>query len=241
MIVLGSTSEVAQAFVEKALQEGEKFERIYLFTSNRETTERFARHIDVKFLQQSEIIELDLTKNIDYSRFEQIGSGLLFCATGYLGEGTEEGLYDNKNTERIIDINYAKLVPVINYFAHKFENRRSGTIIGLSSVAGERGRQSNFIYGSAKAAFTAYLSGLRNYLFDKKVHVLTVKPGFMATKMTEGLPLNPKLTATPKQAADCIFKAYKKQKNVAYVLPVWGIIMMIIRNIPEFIFKKLKL
>lgn len=241
MIVLGSTSEVAQAFVEKALQEGGKFERIYLFTSNRETTERFARHIDVKFLQQSEIIELDLTKNIDYSRFEQISSGLLFCATGYLGEGTEEGLYDNKNTERIIDINYAKLVPVINYFAHKFENRRSGTIIGLSSVAGERGRQSNFIYGSAKAAFTAYLSGLRNYLFDKKVHVLTVKPGFMATKMTEGLPLNPKLTATPKQAADCIFKAYKKQKNVAYVLPVWGIIMMIIRNIPEFIFKKLKL
>jgi short-subunit dehydrogenase len=129
----------------------------------------------------------------------------------------------------------------MNYFAQKFESRRSGTIIGLSSVAGDRGRQSNFIYGSAKAAFTAYLSGLRNYLFDKKVHVMTVKPGFMATKMTEGLPLNPKLTATPKQAADCIFKAYRKQKNVAYVLPIWGIIMMIIRNIPEFIFKKLKL
>ena len=105
MIVLGSTSEVAQAFVEKALQEGEKFERIYLFTSNRETTERFARHIDVKFLQQSEIIELDLMKEIDYNRLEQINSGLLFCAAGYLGEGTEEGLYDNKNTERIIDIN----------------------------------------------------------------------------------------------------------------------------------------
>lgn len=241
MIVLGSTSEVAQAFVEKALQEGEKFERIYLFTSNKETTERFARHIDVKFLQQSEIIELDLTKSINYSEFDQINSSLLFCATGYLGEGTEEGLYDNKNTEKIIDINYSKLVPVMNYFAQKFESRRSGTIIGLSSVAGDRGRQSNFIYGSAKAAFTAYLSGLRNYLFEKKVHVMTVKPGFMATKMTEGLPLNPKLTATPKQAAECIYKAFKKQKNVAYVLPIWGVIMLIIRNIPEFIFKKLKL
>lgn len=241
MIVLGSTSEVAQTFVEKALQEGEKFEKIYLFTSSRETTERFAKHIDVKFLQQSEVIELDLMKEIDYTQFENVNSNLLFCATGYLGEGTEEGLYDNKNTERIIDINYAKLIPVINYFAQKFESRRSGTIIGLSSVAGERGRQSNFIYGSAKAAFTAYLSGLRNYLFDKKVHVLTVKPGFMATKMTEGLPLNPKLTATPKQAAEGIYKAYKKQKNVAYILPIWGIIMMIIRNIPEFIFKKLKL
>ena len=211
MIVLGSTSEVAQAFVEKALQEGEKFEKIYLFTSNKETTERFARHIDVKFLQQSEVIELDLMKEIDYNRFDYINSNVLFCAVGYLGEGTEEGLYDNKNTERIININYSKLIPVMNYFAHKFESRRSGTIIGLSSVAGDRGRQSNFIYGSAKAAFTAYLSGLRNYLFSKKVHVLTIKPGFMATKMTEGLPLNPKLTATPKQAAACIYKAFKKQ------------------------------
>ncbi|MBM7419032.1 MULTISPECIES: SDR family NAD(P)-dependent oxidoreductase [Chryseobacterium] len=241
MIVLGSTSEVAQAFVEKALQEGEKYERIYLFTSNKEATERFAKHIDVKFLQQSEIIELDLTKEINYFDFDHVNSNVLFCATGYLGESTEDGLYDNKNTERIIDINYSKLVPVINYFAQKFESKRSGTIIGLSSVAGDRGRQSNFIYGSAKAAFTAYLSGLRNYLFEKKVHVLTVKPGFMATKMTEGLPLNPKLTATPKQAAECIYKAFKKQKNVAYVLPIWGVIMMIIRNIPEFIFKKLKL
>lgn len=241
MIVLGSTSEVAQAFVEKVLQEGEKFEKIYLFTSNKETTERFALHIDVKYLQQSEIIELDLTREINYFDFDHVNSSLLFCATGYLGESTEEGLFDNKNTEKIIDINFAKLVPIINYFAHKFENRRSGTIIGLSSVAGDRGRQSNFIYGSAKAAFTAYLSGLRNYLFSKKVHVMTVKPGFMATKMTEGLPLNPKLTATPKQAAECIFKAYKKKKNTIYVLPIWGIIMMIIRNIPEFIFKKLKL
>lgn len=241
MIVLGSTSEVAQAFVEEALREGERFEKIYLLTSNKETAERFARHIDVKFLQQAEVIEFDLMKEIDYMRFEKISSSMLFCAAGYLGEGTEEGLYDHKNTERIIGVNYSKLIPVINYFAQKFESRRSGTIIGLSSVAGDRGRQSNFIYGSAKAAFTAYLSGLRNYLFDKKVHVMTVKPGFMATKMTEGLPLKPKLTATPKEAAASIFKAYKKRRNVAYVLPVWGIIMMVIRNIPEFIFKKLKL
>ena len=155
--------------------------------------------------------------------------------------GTEDGLYDDKNTEKIIDINYAKLVPVINYFAKKMESKRSGNIIALSSVAGDRGRQSNFIYGSAKAAFTAYLSGLRNYLFSKKVHVMTVKPGFMETKMTEGLPLNPKLTATPKQAAECIYKAYKKQKNIVYVLPIWRLIMLIIIHIPEFIFKKLKL
>lgn len=241
MIVLGSNSEVAQSFVEKALEAGEKYSTIYLCTSNRETTEKFAKHIDVKFLQQTQIIDLDLEKEIDYVKLNDLNSDLLFCATGYLGLSSEEGLYDKKNTEKVIDINYSKLVPVLNFFAEKMERQRSGTLIVLSSVAGERGRQSNFIYGSAKAGLTAYLSGLRNYLYAKKVHVITVKPGFMDTKMTEGLPLNPKLTATPKQAANSIYKAYKSQKNVAYVLPIWEIIMLIIRNIPEFIFKKLKL
>ncbi len=218
-----------------------RFEKIFLCTSNRETTEKFAKHIEVKYFQSAEIVELDLMTRTDFHQLDHIKSNLLFCATGYLGLSTEEGLYDVHNTERIIDVNYAKLVPVMNFFAHKFQSQRQGTIIGLSSVAGDRGRQSNFIYGSAKAAFTAYLSGLRNYLSDKKVHVLTIKPGFMATKMTEGLPLNPKLTATPKQAANAIYKAYKAKKNVAYVLPIWWVIMTIIKNIPEFIFKKLKL
>lgn len=241
MIVIGSNSEVAQAFVEKVLSEGKRFPMVYLLSSNPKTSEKFAQHIDVKYLQPSRIVELDLTKEVDYTQYEDLNSDLLFCAAGYLGKGTEEGLYENKNTERIIDINYAKLVPVINFFAKKMEVKRKGTIIGLSSVAGERGRQSNFIYGSAKAGFTAYLSGLRNYLFHKKINVITIKPGFMATKMTEGLPLNPKLTATPKEAAEGIYKAFKKRKDVAYILPVWSVIMLIIRNIPEFIFKKLKL
>lgn len=241
MIVLGSNSEVAQAFVEKVLSEGQRFEKIYLLTSNKENTEKFARHIDVKYVQNSEIIEFDLLKDNDYHRLNHIDSDLLFCASGYLGMNTADGLYNDINTTKIIDINYANLVPLMNYFAQKFEAKRSGTIIGLSSVAGERGRQSNFIYGSAKAGFTAYLSGLRNYLYDKKVNVLSVIPGFMATKMTEGMPLNPKLTASPKQAANCIYKAYKNKKNVVYVLPIWWVIMMIIRNIPEFIFKRLKL
>lgn len=241
MIVLGSNSEVAQAFVERVLQSDTKYEKLYLFSSNPETTEKFARHIEVKYLQPSEIIPFDLTGDPEFTKYEEINSELLFCAAGYLGQGTEEALYDQKNTERIIDINYAKLIPVLNFFAQKMERQRSGSMVVLSSVAGERGRQSNFIYGSAKAGLTAYLSGLRNYLYPKKVHVLTVKPGFMDTKMTEGLPLNPALTATPIQAADEIFKAWKKKKNVVYVLPVWALIMFVIRSIPEFIFKKMKL
>lgn len=241
MIVLGSNSEVAQAFVEEMLTRGHTFPCIYLFTSNPKLTQKFADHLQVKFLQLCEVIPLDVTQEVNYNIFQYIDSQLLFCAIGYLGEDTEEALYDNKNTRRIIDINYAKLVPLINFFAQKMEAKNKGTIIGLSSVAGERGRQSNFIYGSAKAGFTAYLSGLRNYMFPKKVHVLTVKPGFMDTKMTEGMALNPKLTASPQQAAKHIAKAYEKKKNSIYVLPVWGFIMLIIRNIPEVIFKRLKL
>ncbi len=241
MIILGSNSEIAQAFVEKALSAGERYSKIYLLTSNRETTEKFAKHLEVKYVQQSEIINLDLLKPVDFTQFDHITSNMLFCATGFLGKSSEEGLYDTKNTQQIIEVNYSKLVPVLNYFSEKMARKRTGTIIVLSSVAGERGRQSNFIYGSAKAGLTAYLSGLRNFLFDKKVHVLTVKPGFMATKMTEGLPLNPLLTATPKEAAEGIYKAYKSRKNTIYVLPVWSIIMIVIKMIPEFIFKKLKL
>ncbi|ODS89430.1 MAG: 3-oxoacyl-ACP reductase [Chryseobacterium sp. SCN 40-13] len=241
MIVLGSNSDIAQAFVEKILKEGERFEKIYFLTSHPETTEKFARHINVKFFQDAEIIEWDLMKEPDFKKLSGIESSLAFCAVGYLGEDTEEGLYDDRNTDRIIAVNYSRLVPVITYFANKMERKRFGTIIGLSSVAGERGRQSNFVYGSAKAAFTAYLSGLRNYLYDKKVHVITVKPGFMATKMTEGMPLNPLLTANPSQVANYIYNAYIKKKNVVYVLPIWRFIMLIIRNIPEFVFKKLKL
>lgn len=241
MIVIGSNSEVAQAFVEEAMAQGERFEKIYLLSSSPETAAKFAKHIDVKFLQQSEVVELDLQKSIDYATLDNIASDLVFCAAGFLGEGSDEALYDNKNTEKIIDINYAKLVPVLNYFAEKLERKRAGTIIVLSSVAGDRGRRSNFIYGSAKAALSAYLSGLRSFLYGKKVHVLTVKPGFMATKMTEGLQLNPALTATPSQAAASIYRAYKNKKNVAYILPVWSFIMLVIKHIPEFIFKKMEL
>ena len=241
MVILGSNSEVAQAFVEKYLNNGAKIKNLYLFTSNEQNTKRFAQHIYVKYLQESTIIPLDITQEIDDKKLEKIDADLVFCATGFLGKNTQEGLYDNDNTQKIIDINYAKLIPLLNFFAKKMEAKRNGTIIALSSVAGERGRQSNFIYGSAKAGFTAYLSGLRNYLFNKKVRVMTVKPGFMDTKMTTGLPLNPKLTATPQQAANYIYKGYKNKKDEIYVLPIWWLIMLIIRNVPEFIFKKMKL
>ena len=115
-------------------------------------------------------------------------------------------------------------------------------IVGISSVAGERGRQSNYIYGSAKAAFTAYLSGLRNRLFHHGVHVVTVKPGFVKTKMIENLPATPAmLTASPAKVASSVSKAIRRKKNTVFVLSAWALIMFVIRNIPEGVFKRLKM
>lgn len=240
MIVLGANSEISQAFVEECLSKGEKYPVIYLFSSDVVTAHRFAGHILIKYLQPSELIEWDITEGYDLGKFDGMESNLLFCATGYLGKSTEEALYDMGNTRSIIDINYAGLIPVINYFAQKMAAQGDGTIIVLSSVAGDRGRQSNFIYGSAKAALTTYLSGLRNYMYCRKVHVMTVKPGFLDTKMTQDFVLNPRLTAAPARAARYIYRAYKMKKNVIYVLPVWRWIMLVIKNIPESIFKRIK-
>ncbi|MDM1547508.1 SDR family NAD(P)-dependent oxidoreductase [Empedobacter falsenii] len=241
MIVIGSNSDVAIAFVEKVLKEGKRFPMVYLFTSNIEKTKKLTLHFYAKYEQKCEIVHFDLTKENDYSLISHIDSELLFCAAGYLGKNSEDGLYDDWNTKQIVEVNYSKLIVLINHFAQKFEAKGSGTIIGLSSVAGERGRQSNFIYGSAKAGFTAYLAGLRNYLFHKKVHVMTVIPGFMDTQMTADIETPKPLTAQPDQAANIIYKAYVKKKNVVYVTFLWWGIMMIIRNVPEFIFKKMKM
>ena len=144
---------------------------------------------------------------------------------------------DFKEAKKIIDTNYTGIVSIFNIIANVFEKRKSGFIVGISSVAGDRGRKSNYIYGSAKAALTAYLSGLRNRLYGSKVHVMTVKPGFVDTKMTKGMDLPEKLTAKPKEVAKDIYIAQQKGKDILYTKWIWKWIMLIIKIIPEWKFK----
>jgi short-subunit dehydrogenase len=129
----------------------------------------------------------------------------------------------------------------LDLISSEFEKRGSGIIIGISSVAGDRGRASNYIYGSAKAAFTTYLSGLRNRFSSKGIQVITVKPGYVNTKMTENYKLPKILTAQPIQVGTDIWKAFAKKRDIIYSLWFWRWIMVIIKLIPEFLFKKLKL
>jgi decaprenylphospho-beta-D-erythro-pentofuranosid-2-ulose 2-reductase len=162
------------------------------------------------------------------------------CVFGILDD--EELAFDDwQLTERMINTNYTGAVSILNVIAKNYITQKKGTIIGISSVAGDRGRASKLIYASTKAAFSTYLSGLRNKCFKERVHVMTVQPGFVYTKMTETQSLPALITSTPVQVADLIYNAYLKRKNIIYVKWFWRYIMLVIEAIPEFQFKKMKL
>ena len=128
----------------------------------------------------------------------------------------------------------------LQMLAPLMEERGGGAVVGIGSVAGDRGRVGNYVYGAAKAGFHTYLSGLRNRLGRSGVHVVTVKPGFVDTAMTWGIE-GMFLVAPPEKVAADILRAVEKRKNVIYTPFFWRYIMMIIRSIPEPIFKKLSI
>ncbi len=159
------------------------------------------------------------------------------CAVGLLGDQKKDES-DVQAAAMVMRSNFEGPASILAVLANHFEQRGSGTIVGISSVAGDRGRASNYIYGSAKAGFTAYLSGLRNRLAKKGVHVTTVLPGFVATKMTAGMDLPARLTAQPAELAVAIEKAVRKRQDVIYVKRIWALVMLIIRLLPERLFKR---
>lgn len=166
--------------------------------------------------------------------------GIAVCAVGLMGD-QDENAQDLTRAAQVMRSNFEGPASILALLANRFEARGSGVLVGISSVAGERGRATNYVYGSAKAGFTAFLSGLRNRLAKQGVHVVTVLPGFVNTAMTEGLDLPGPLTAEPQEVGAAVLRAVQKRRNVIYVRRVWWLIMAIIRNIPEPVFKKMKL
>jgi short-subunit dehydrogenase len=164
------------------------------------------------------------------------------CAVGLMGDQTENQV-SVEAMAKVLRSNFEGPASLLTLLAQRFVARGSGTLVGISSVAGERGRATNYVYGSAKAGFSAFLSGLRNRLAHGKtgVHVVTVLPGFVATRMTAGMDLPARLTAQPARLGKAIARAVDKRNDIVYVLPVWRAIMLVIRNIPEAIFKKLSI
>src|SRR5690606_22155094 len=155
---------------------------------------------------------------------------ITICVFGYMGDNVAASQLWSE-AHRVLSTNYTGAVSVLNVAAEYYITQKQGVIAGISSVAGERGRQSNYMYGSAKAGFTAYMSGLRNRLNHQHVHVVTVLPGFVYTRMTEDLSLPAALTATPEDVSNAVFNAVKNKKNVVYVKWFWRWIMLVIKCI----------
>ncbi|MDW3652199.1 MAG: SDR family oxidoreductase [Bacteroidia bacterium] len=241
ILIFGANSDLGNQIAQIHASQGDN---LFLTARTEVQLDRIKSDLEIRHKAEIQTFELDA---IDFEQHPQLLDRIeisemdrVYCVFGYLGE-QEKAEKDFGESRQIIEVNYTGAVSLLNPIAEVFAQKGAGSIIGISSVAGERGRMSNYMYGSAKAAFTAYLDGMRNRLAHKGVHVMTVKPGFMRTKMTEGLPLAAPLTANPDKAAKIIVKAASKKKNTIYVLPIWRWVMLIIRNVPEFIFKKLKL
>ncbi|MEY9755824.1 SDR family oxidoreductase [Bradyrhizobium yuanmingense] len=182
---------------------------------------------------------------LDTASFEGFVGGLpalpdvVISIVGLLGV-QESAQSDLAQATAIMRSNYEGPALILGLFAEKFLGRGSGTLVGVSSVAGDRGRASNYVYGSAKAGFSAFLSGLRARASRGGVHVVTVKPGFVRTRMTEGMKLIGPLTVEAPVVGAEILRAVESKTDIVYVSGRWRLVMLIIKTLPEAVFKKLK-
>jgi short-subunit dehydrogenase len=147
---------------------------------------------------------------------------------------------DPEEAVRALEVNLTATVGLLTLLAAELEARGAGTLAVISSVAGDRGRQSNYVYGAAKAGVTAFLQGLRQRLHPKGVRVVTLKPGFVDTPMTAHLP-RMALASSPHRAGLAIHRAIEAGRDVAYIPWFWRPVMFLVRALPEFVFKRLRL
>jgi decaprenylphospho-beta-D-erythro-pentofuranosid-2-ulose 2-reductase len=239
-LILGARSDIAQALAHRFAREGWN---LILAARGADTLEDACRDLALRYRIDARPAEFDALRREGHADwFGAIAPtpDLTVCVFGYLGDA-DKARRDEGEANRILATNYNGAVSILDAAAQAYEELGRGAIIGISSVAGDRGRQSNYHYGSAKAGLSAYLSGLRNRLAPAGIPVLTVKPGFVVTRMTEGMDTPASLTASPQQVADTVFRAFLKQRSVVYTLWPWRWIMLIIRAIPEPLFKRLKL
>lgn len=240
-LVLGASSSVARAFARAAAEDGAE---IILAGRDLDDMTRTAEDVSIRAGREVEVVAFDAEDVSGHAAFvadltRRAGLLNVFLAFGAMPEQDEIDA-DFTLAERTIAVNYTGAVSVLHRLAPYLEKQGDGHVVVLSSVAGDRGRLKNYVYGSAKAGLNAYLQGLRARLFRKGVSVTTVKPGFMDTDMTWGIE-GMFLVASPDKAARACLKAAKRRRHVVYVPFFWWGIMNIIRHIPEFIFKKMNI
>ncbi|MBN8887168.1 MAG: SDR family oxidoreductase [Rudaea sp.] len=243
VLIIGATSAIAEATARIFATRGDA---LFLVARNADRLQAIATDLGVRGAVRAAHATLDVADFaahqavIDQAERELGGLDTVLIAHGTLSDQAEcEKSVDALRRE--FNVNALSTMALLTTLANLFEARKNGTLAVISSVAGDRGRQSNYAYGSAKAAVSAFLSGLRQRLAKSNVDVLTIKPGFVDTPMTAAIANKGALWAKPDQIAAGIVHAIDKRRSVVYLPWFWSLIMLIIKHIPEPIFKKLKL
>ena len=242
ILIIGATSAIAEATARNFAQDGD---RLYLVARNPERLAAVANDLKTRGAIQVETVAMDANNTAKHAELiAQAETALEGLNTILIAHGT---LSDQKACEASFEetleelqTNCLSVISLLTLVANRFEEQKHGTIAVISSVAGDRGRQSNYVYGTAKAAVSTFLQGLRNRLYRSGVAVITIKPGFVDTPMTASFRKG-KLWASPEQIGDGIYRAIQRKRDVVYLPWFWKYIMVVIRLIPENFFKRMKL
>lgn len=242
ILIIGATSAIAHHTAINFAQSGwelhlvarnnEKLDIIRQDILARHKTQISTYKQDALDFDNHQVLFDDVLKNADSLDAVLIAHGTL--------PNQEETQNEPEQIRKEFDINALSVMSYATIAAEYFEKKKSGNISIISSVAGDRGRMSNYVYGAAKSAVSAFASGLRARMQKSGVNVLTVKPGFVDTPMTDNVEKN-FLFANPKDVGKAIYDAIINEKDVLYVPGFWKIIMLIVKSVPESIFKKLKM
>lgn len=242
VLLVGATSAIAQAAARVMAARGD---HLYLAARSKERLETVAADLRTRGAGRVETEALDAA---DLPACEGVaaraeaalgGLDVVLVAHGTLGD-QKASQASFAVAQRELTTNFLSVVAILTPAANRFEEKRAGALCVISSVAGDRGRQSNYVYGTAKAGVSTFLQGLRNRLHPAGVAVVTVKPGFVDTPMTAHLQKGI-LFASPEKVGRAIVRAIDSRKDVAYVPWFWRPILFIIRHVPEMVFKRTKL
>lgn len=243
VLVLGGTSEIALATARKLL--AQRLQKVVLAGRDREALTAAGKDLEAAGAKTVDIVELDA---LDFDSHEAVihdvfavhgDIDLVLLAFGVLGD-QERAETDATEARRIIDSNFTGAVSVLVPVTAALRAQGHGTIVVLSSVAGERARRSNFVYGSSKAGLDAYCQGLGDSLDGTGVRVVIVRPGFVHTRMTEGLPPAP-LSTDPDTVADAIVAGLGRGQEIIWVPGPLRFVMSALRHVPRPVFRKLPL
>jgi short-subunit dehydrogenase len=238
-LVVGASAGIGRALASELAQRGWE---LVLAAREAEELARVASDVALRYGVQAEALALDVADCAAHDALlARCGELDLIALCHGAMEEQAAAERDFARMRRMIEVNYAACVSLLELAAARFAERGSGTLCAVSSVAGDRGRQSNYLYGSTKAALSAYLQGLRNRLAPRGVHVLTVKPGFVDTGMTWGLlAAGSPLVASPERVARDVARAIERGADVLYTPFYWRFILLVLRAIPERVFKRLR-